>query len=59
MLILVLATQSAGSASAGWPCDSFISVIEIAGKFLTNKRNRRKNNAKLPAVIAPSIQVGE
>ena len=32
--------------------------MEIPGKFLMNSRNSRKNHAKLPAVIAPSTQVG-
>ena len=37
---------------------SLISVIEIPGKFLMNRRNSRKNQAKLPVVIAASTQVG-
>src|SRR5437763_3600925 len=32
--------------------------IEMAGKFFTNSRKKRKNQAKLPAVIAPSTHVG-
>src|SRR4051812_44198335 len=32
--------------------------MEMAGKFFTNSRKNRKNHAKLPAVMAPSTQVG-
>ena len=37
---------------------SFSSAIEMTGKFLTNSRKSRKNQAKDPAVMATSTQVG-
>src|SRR3989442_1756032 len=37
---------------------SFSSAIEMTGKFLTNSRKSRKNQANDPAVMAASTQVG-
>src|SRR2546423_7303524 len=37
---------------------SFTSLMETAGKFLTNKRNHMKNHPKLPAMMPQSAHVG-
>ena len=48
----------AGSASADRSIVSFISVIDTAGKFFTNSRNRVKKSPNDPTVIAASTHVG-